>query len=153
MRLSKDSETATRIEGTVKWLRKACYNRAKTKMSGGEFAEAISDYEAAFRVDPDYAPAFDGLAWLRATCLAAEFRDGDRAVEQATKACELTDFKKAGYVATLASAYAEAGDFDSAVMWQKKAIDLLTEGEEELRADLEKRLKLYRSGKTYRESP
>jgi len=105
------------------------------------------------RVDPDHALAFNGLAWLRATCLVAEFRDGAKAVEHASKACELTNWKKAHYVGTLAAAYAETGDFDSAVKQQKKAIDLLTEEEEELRTDFEERLKLFQSGKPYRESP
>ncbi len=153
LRSSKDAETAARIEGAVKWLRKAYYNAAQDMIVDGKFAEAISDYEEAVRVDPGYAPAFDGLAWLRATCLAAEFRDGDKAVEQATKACELTDFKNAHYVGTLAAAYAEAGDFDAAIKWQKETIDLLTEKQEYLRADFEERLKLYQSGKPYRESP
>ncbi len=153
LRSLKDAETAARIEGAVKLLSRAFYNRAETKMSGGEFAEAISDYEAAVRVNPGHALALNDLAWLRATCLVAEFRDGAKAVEQASKASELTNFKKAHYVGTLAAAYAEAGDFDSAVKRQKKAIDLLTEEEEELRADFEERLKLYQSGKPYRESP
>jgi len=153
LRSSKDAETTARIEGAVKWLSRAYYNRAETKMSDGEFAEAISDYEAAVRVDPGYALAFNGLAWLRATCLVAEFRDGAKAVEQASKASELTNWKNAHYVGTLAAAYAEASDFDSAVKWQKKAIDLLTAEEEYLRADFEERLKLYQSGKPYRESP
>jgi len=153
LRSSKDAETTAHIEGAVKWLRKAYYNRAETKMTGGEFAEAISDYEAAVRVDPDHALALNDLAWLRATCPVAEFRDGAKAVEQATKACELTNWKNARYVGTLAAAYAETGDFDSAVKWQKKAIDLLTEEEEELHADFEERLKLYQSGKPYRETP
>ena len=51
------------------------------------------------------------------------------------------------------SANAEAGDFKSAVKRQKKAIDLLTEEEEQLRADFEERLKLYQLGKPYRQSP
>ena len=51
------------------------------------------------------------------------------------------------------SANVENGDFDSAVKRQKKTIDLLTEEEEELRSDFEERLKLYQSGKPYRESP
>jgi WD40 repeat protein/tetratricopeptide (TPR) repeat protein len=153
LRSSKDAETTARIEGAVKWLGRAYYNRAETKMTRGKFAEAISDYEAAVRVDPGYAVAFNDLAWLRATCLVAEFRDGAKAVEQASKACELTNWKKAHYVGTLAAAYAEAGDFDSAVKRQKKAIDLLTEQEEGLRADFEERLKLYQSGKPYRERP
>jgi len=153
LRSLKDVETTARIEGAVKWLSRAYYNHAKTKMSGGEFAEAISDYEAAVRVDPGYALAFNDLAWLRATCSVAEFRDGDKAVEQATKANELTNWNKAHYVGTLAAAYAEAGGFDSAVKRQKEAIDLLTGQEQELRGDFEERLKLYQSGKPYRESP
>jgi WD40 repeat protein/serine/threonine protein kinase/tetratricopeptide (TPR) repeat protein len=153
LRSSKDADTTERIEGAIKWLGRAYYNRAETKISGGEFTEAISDYEAALRVDPDHALALNDLAWLRTTCPVPEFRDGVKAVEEATKANELTNWKKARYVGTLAAAYAEAGDFDSAVMRQKEAIDLLTEEEEELRADFEEQLKLYQSGKAYRESP
>ena len=153
LRSLKDAETTAHIESAIKCLGKVYYNRAETNMSGSKFAEAISDYEAAVRVDPGYALAFNDLAWLRATCLAAEFRDGAKAVEQASKACELTNFKKARYVGTLAAAYAETGDFDSAVKQQKKAIDLLTEKQEYLRADFEERLKLYQSGKPYRQSP
>jgi len=51
------------------------------------------------------------------------------------------------------SANAETGDFKSAVKRHKKTIDLLTEKQEYLRADFEERLKLYQSGKPYRESP
>ena len=113
----------------------------------------ISDYEAAVRVDPDHALAFNGLAWLRATCVMAEFRDGTKAIEGATKASELTNWKKAHYVGTLAAAYAETGDFDSAVNRQKEVIDLLTEEDEEWRSDFEEQLKLYQSGKPYRQVP
>ncbi|HUU19879.1 MAG TPA: protein kinase [Sedimentisphaerales bacterium] len=154
LRSLKDAESSAHIEGAVKWLSRAYYNRAKTKMRGDELAEAISDYEAAVLVDPGYALAFNALAWLRATCPTAEFRDGAKAIENATKACELTDWKKAGYVGTLAAAYAEAGDFDSAVKWHKKAFDLLPEEQRPTyQAIYESRLKLYQSGKPYRESP
>ena len=153
LRSSKDPETTAHVESAIKLIARAYYDHAKTKMSAGEFAEAISDYEAAARVDPNHALALNDLAWLRATCPVAEFRDGVKSVEQATKACELTNWKKARYVGTLAAAYAETGDFDSAVKWQEEAIDLLTGEEEELRADFEERLKIYQSGKPYRQSP
>jgi len=98
--------------------------------------------------------ALDGLAWLQATCPVAEVRKGAKAIEYATKACELTNWKIAGYVNTLAAAYAEAGDFDSAVKWQKEAINLLTKEEPAgRRAEFEARLKLYQSGKPYRDAP
>jgi len=94
------------------------------------------------------------LAWLQAPYPAAEFRDGAKAVENATKACELTDWKNVGCVDTLAASYAEAGDFDSAVEWQKKAIDLLTEDiSAESQSSYESRLNLYQSGRPYREVP
>jgi tetratricopeptide (TPR) repeat protein len=94
------------------------------------------------------------LARLQATYPAAEFRDGAKAIENATKACELTDWKNADYVDTLAASYAEVGDFDSAVKCQKKAIDLLTEdASAESRSNYESRLNLYQSGKPYRQVP
>ncbi len=107
---------------------------------------------------PDMLEFMIGLARFQATCPVAELRDGAKAVENATKACELTNWKDWEYLDTLAAAYAEAGDFDSAIKWQQKAIDLLPEDEEEpserrakRRADFEERLKLYQSGKPYRE--
>ncbi|MHC4626497.1 MAG: hypothetical protein ACYTDV_05910, partial [Planctomycetota bacterium] len=56
----------------------------------------------------------------------------------ASKACELTDWRNPLYVETLAAAYAETGDFDSAVGWQKKAIDLFPKEE---RATYHERMK------------
>jgi tetratricopeptide (TPR) repeat protein len=94
------------------------------------------------------------LAWLLATSSVAEFRNGAKAVEFATNACEQTNWKNADHVNTLAAAYAEVGDFDSAVKWQKEAVNLLTEKEpSNQHAEFEERLKLYQSGKPYREAP
>ena len=44
---------------------------------------------------PSYAPAYNGRAWLWATCPDAKYRDGKRAVESATRACELSEWKEA----------------------------------------------------------
>lgn len=70
------------------------------------------------------ATVLNGLASLRATCPDEKHRNGQQAVEYATKACELTAWKNGGWIDSLAAAYAEAGDFDKAVEWQQKGMDL-----------------------------
>jgi tetratricopeptide (TPR) repeat protein len=104
--------------------------------------------------NPDTLESMNQLARMRATSPVTDLRNGAKAIEYATKTCELTKWKNASYVDTLAAAYAEAGDFDSAVKWQKEAINLLTKEEAaKWQAEFEERLKLYQSGKPYRESP
>jgi tetratricopeptide (TPR) repeat protein len=115
----------------------------------GAYAKAIADLDEAVRIDPGDSEAQNNLAWIRATCPDARYRDGRRAVESATKACELTGRKNAAYLATLAAACAEAADFDAAVKWQTRANALGPEAEE---AQGAARLGLYRAKKPYRQT-
>jgi len=67
----------------------------------------------------------NNLANLLATCSQANVRDGKRAVELAMKAAEMTSYKQPAVLDTLASAYAETGDFAKAVETSRRAIALL----------------------------
>ncbi len=142
--ISGDMARATRV------LAGAYYERGRNaKHNGAGYGEAISDYEAAVRVDPNYAKVFNDLGWLLAACPETEFRNDPVAIENAVKACELTGWKDHRYVGTLAAIYAEIGNFDNAVKYQKKAADLVAEEDgARWQAACESRLKLYQSGKT-----
>ena len=88
----------------------------------GAVDEAIACYRKAIRLDPNHALTHNNLAWLLATAPDDRLRNGPEAVKLATRACELTEWKNASFVNTLAAAYAEAGDFDKAVEYQQKAM-------------------------------
>jgi tetratricopeptide (TPR) repeat protein len=125
-------------------------NRGVAWRAKKEYDRAIADYNEAIRLDPKLVITYNGRAWLWATCPDAKYRDGKRAVESATRACELSGWKDADRLDTLAAAYAEAGDFDAAVTWQSKANALFTDAE--IKKGGQERLQHYREKKPYRET-
>ena len=127
-------------------------NRGFTWRAKGEYDNALKDYTEAIRLDPQDASPHNGVAWLLATCPEDRYRDGQRAVTTARKACELSGWKDANDMGTLAAAYAESSDFDEAIRWQTKAMQTLAADAEYVKGARE-RLALYRQGKPYREAP
>jgi tetratricopeptide (TPR) repeat protein/tRNA A-37 threonylcarbamoyl transferase component Bud32 len=109
--------------------------------------DAIAQFRRVLELDPKAAESGNEIAWGLATDPAPTRRDGKSAVEFATKVCELTSWKNSTYLDTLAAAYAESGQFDAAVKWQTKAIDLLSSATE--MAEYGTRLKLYREKKPF----
>jgi tetratricopeptide (TPR) repeat protein len=125
-------------------------DRAIVWQMTGAWDKAIADLGQAIRLDPKSALAHDSHAWLRATCPDDKSRDGKMAVELATKACELTEWKSDAFIATLAAAHAEAGQFDEAKKRLQQAIDLAPKKDVETRAQM---MKLFNDGKPYHEEP
>jgi len=89
-------------------------------------AEAIREYREALRLKPDSPPILNNLAWILATSLTAEFRNGQEAVKLAERACDLTARKQVLLLGTLAAAYAEAGRFSKAAETAREARELAT---------------------------
>jgi len=117
----------------------------------GDLDKASADWTEAIRL-AEVPLAYNRLARLHATCPVERHRDGERAVELAVLACRAIEWGHPDYLDTLAAAYAEIGDFDLAVKWQTKALDMGRD-DEEMAARLRARLELYQAGKPCREDP
>jgi tetratricopeptide (TPR) repeat protein len=126
----------------------ALRGRADMFLNQGKQAEAIADYEEALKVDGKNSGVLNNLAWVLATSPNDELRDGKRAIDLAKQACEVTEYKQAHIISTLAAAYAESGDWENAVTWSQKAVDL---GDEQTKTQLAKELESYQQKKPWRE--
>jgi tetratricopeptide (TPR) repeat protein len=126
------------------------FSSGNTHLANKEYDKAIADYTQAIKQDPNDARPQERLAWVLATAAKDELRDGNKSVEYAKKACELTDWKKPGYLATLSAAFAESGDFQEAIKWQMKALEA-PELEKYKDKEYRKRLKMFQEGVPYRE--
>jgi tetratricopeptide (TPR) repeat protein len=111
--------------------------------NSGNYEEAIQNYKQAIRIDPNFATVHGNLG----LAYQALKRYGE-AIESHKQACKLSDYKDHFLVAALAAAYAEYGDFDKAIEYQKKAVEL---SDSETKNEYEKRLKAYKTHKPRRE--
>ena len=95
----------------------------------------------------------NNLAWLLASHPDPKVRDGAEAVKYAKRACELTEYREAFLVGTLAAAYAENKQFDEAHKMAEKAIEIAqATGQNALVSKNRELMKLYDSGKPYHEA-
>lgn len=122
--------------------------RADSSLNIGKQVEAVADYEKAFKDLSKDSGFLNNFAWVLATSPDEKLRDGKRAVKMATEASELTEYKQAHILSTLAAAYAESGDFDNAIKWSIKSAEI---GTEEHAEDFKKELATYKAHEPYRE--
>jgi tetratricopeptide (TPR) repeat protein len=128
----------------------AYINRSHCYRAKGDLAHVIEDYKRSVEIFPNSPMGLNGLAWAYATAPNPEIRDGAKAMQLATKACELTKWGDDNIILTLAAAEAEAGNFDEAVKYQQQAIDML-KARHSNTARMESRLALYQDHKPYRQ--
>ena len=130
----------------------AHHGLADTYAKQEKYEQQLEHYRIAFSlVRPEGHWIYQSnIAWLMATCPDEKFRNGAEAVKLATAAAAATKNQKAIVLGTLAAAHAEAGNFDQAIVWTKKAIQISSP------ADLPERketLKRYEAGQPYRDLP
>jgi len=117
----------------------------------GRHEEAVEIYKKLLEDGDDDEGTYNNLAWVLATSPNDSLRDGKLALEYALKSSELTNYKKPHILSTLASAYAELGDFENAQKWIAKGLEIADVTEYEQKEHLEKEQKSYQEKKPWRE--
>jgi len=129
--------------------------RGDTLLAMKDYSKAIADFEKALKLAPkddgERSGILNNLSWTLSTSLQDDVRDGKRALELGLEACELTEYKKPHILSTLAAAYAETGQFEKAVEWSQKAVELGRESKEPQLEQLEAELESYRKKEPWRE--
>lgn len=126
-------------------------SRGDAYLAIGKHKEAIADYEKELERDPEDSGTLNNLAWVLSTSPEDDLRDGKRALEMAEKSCELTEYSKPHILSTLASAHAEMGNFDKAMEWIDKALELAEKEDSPNLEDIKKEKTSYEQKKPWRE--
>jgi tetratricopeptide (TPR) repeat protein len=132
----------------------AAIKRGQANERLGRYDRSLADYDKVISLKPllgTRALAKSTRAWLLATCPNPAFRNGKQAIEDAKAACNITTWSEWDYIDTLAAAYAETGDFDSAIKFEKRAIAKIKEPDNLKGA--QERLALYEQHKPFRQGP
>jgi len=120
------------------------YNLGTALIQKGDVAAAMDHFQMALQIKPNYPEALNDLAWELATSAQPSARNGNQSVALAQRANQLTGGTDLDIVGTLAAAYAEAGQFDEAIVTVQKSIELArTTGRQDQLSQLNDELKLY----------
>jgi tetratricopeptide (TPR) repeat protein len=101
--------------------------RAESNAHLRRYADSLKELDYLVRIRPhleSYARALRTRAWFLATCPDSSFRNGRKAVQDAKLACKLTNWTDEIAIDSLAVAYAETGDFDSATQYAEQALGI-----------------------------
>lgn len=127
-------------------------SRGDAYLGTGQHAEAIADYEKELAKNPEDSGTLNNLAWALATAPDDSVRNGARSLELGLKACELTKYEQAHILSTLASGYAETGDFEKAREWIAKAVTLAETKDAKNLEHLKKEAASYEKNEAWRET-
>jgi protein O-mannosyl-transferase len=117
----------------------------------GRVSEALKHFQKAIEMNPLNVEAQNNMALVLATFPETRVRNGTKAVELAEHADHLTGNRNASISATLAAAYAEAGQFPNAIKTAERALQLATDqGNPALADAIRAQIRLYQSGFPYR---
>ena len=118
------------IEAIDTYIAENGYNPALAKNKFDALLEGKKDTISAYiwaeemvKKDWDNPGALNAMAWGIVDSMPSEQQNLDFALKVANRACELTKYKDAMILDTLARCYWEMGDRYKAIAWQKKAVE------------------------------
>lgn len=118
-----------------------------------DFDRAVISFTEALKYNPDLPDALNSLAWLLAVDKDSITHNPQKALNLATRACELTEFREHEILDTLAVSYAALGKFPEAIDTAKKALELAHDAKaDQLAQRIRTRLKLYKNSQPYTET-
>jgi tetratricopeptide (TPR) repeat protein len=135
-----DANVAIRLKPDTEvylWRANDLQLRAKAHRILGQMESALRDLRDAVSVAPNDPSANSQIASFLAVTIAK-------------KACDLSHWRMSDATDTLAAAYAEAGDFEQAVKYEKQALNDSSIPPKE-REEREKRLALFQERKPFRD--
>jgi tetratricopeptide (TPR) repeat protein len=128
-------------------------NLAYALRESGQQGPASTQYDAAFRLNPDWPQSVLAEAWTLATHHDPRRRNGSQALRSARIACQATSYKLPQALDVLAAAHAELGQYEQAVSWERKGLELLPESSAlDVVHALQERLRLYERRQPFRET-
>jgi Tfp pilus assembly protein PilF len=126
--------------------------RAKINSYLRKYAEASKEFNYLVSLHPrnvTLARALSDRAWFLATCPDPSFRNGQQAVKDAKAACSIMVWKDEHMIDTLAAAYAETGDFASAMRYAQQALAVKDISEADSKK-IQRHLELFKQNKPIR---
>ncbi len=141
-----DYDRAVRTSSSLFWIH---LSRGAVLFAAGDEQGALESFNDAVGLAPNNSVILNERARLLSTALDENVRNGSQAIADARRVNALIPGWP-DYVAVLASAYAEAGEFENAVQTQQRAINLLEPGDQDVMGVYMSQLDLYRRNMPYR---
>jgi tetratricopeptide (TPR) repeat protein len=135
-------DQAVRLEPAFMWAR---YYRAQAYAYRQEYSRALDELREAVERFPKAEVPHLALGWFLATCPHDAYRDGNAAVAEATRGCEISRWSNWYALDALGAAYAENGDFEEAIKFATQALGMPGSTPKE-REWVERRISLYEHG-------
>jgi tetratricopeptide (TPR) repeat protein len=140
-----DYDRAIVAHGSVFWIH---VQRGDAYFIAGNFEQALVSYNVAIDLNVDSAIASNNRALILAAAPDVQLRNAPQALTDAQRANALAPGQPA-YIDCLAVAYAANGDFERAVIEERRAIDLLPEGNQAVLDDFRSRLNLFENATAF----